>query len=375
MGGRSPPVGPLQLQLLEPLAALLVWEPHQVASVEVEQVEDREHDRDLLGAPLDAGVAGEVHAVLEALEAGAPVLVERDDLAVEDRVARAELAVQRPQLGIALGHVREAAALDAQPAGLGVHERAHAVPLDLERPPLLVAREGARRGEHRHEALRHGLPPGVGGRVHPVDHPVLLVLARAEEDVLAGEPLAVEGDDHLVVAELLALVGAGVPDLHRARAVLALRDVPLEVDVLERVVLGVDRLAVLLRVLRDPVRDRPAREHAVALEPQVPVEAAGVVLLDDEARQLRLRLALAPSRLLRLLEVALLLVVGEPVRHLTRRYPRGSRDSRGWTAATPPARPDRCMSATCARHCSRGCSRARRGRASSCGWRTSTASA
>ena len=45
------------------------------------------------------------------------------------------------------------------------------------------------------------------------------------------------------------------------------------------------------------------------------------------------------------------------------------------TAASPRARPARCTSATCARRCSRGCSRARRARASWCGWRTSTRAA
>ena len=42
------------------------------------------------------------------------------------------------------------------------------------------------------------------------------------------------------------------------------------------------------------------------------------------------------------------------------------------TAASLRARPGRCTSATCARRCWRGCSPARRARASSCGWRTST---
>ena len=45
------------------------------------------------------------------------------------------------------------------------------------------------------------------------------------------------------------------------------------------------------------------------------------------------------------------------------------------TAASHPARPGRCTSATCARRCSRGCSRARRARGSWCGWRTSTRAA
>ena len=71
--------------------------------------------------------------------------------------------------------------------------------------------------------------------------------------------------------------------LHRPGAVVAGGDLALEVEVLERVVLGVDRDAVVLGVVGDPVGHRPRREHAVVLEAQVPVQAPRVVLLDDEA--------------------------------------------------------------------------------------------
>ena len=47
-------------------------------------------------------------------------------------------------------------------------------------------------------------------------------------------------------------------------------------------VLGVDREPVLLGRLRDPVRHRPRDGDAVVFEPQVPVQTARVVLLDDE---------------------------------------------------------------------------------------------
>ena len=73
-----------------------------------------------------------------------------------------------------------------------------------------------------------------------MDHPVLR-LARVKQRVLALQALAVEGDDHLVVAKLVAVVGAHVPDLHAAGAVAAGGDLALEVDVAERVVLDVDR--------------------------------------------------------------------------------------------------------------------------------------
>ena len=61
----------------------------------------------------------------------------------------------------------------------------------------------------------------------------------------------------------------------------------MELEVLERVVLGAHGEVVALRVGRDAARHRPGREHAVVLEPQVPVQPPRVVLLDDEPAQRR----------------------------------------------------------------------------------------
>ena len=115
-----------------------------------------------------------------------------------------------------------------------------------------------------------------------MDHPVLT--AGLEQGVAALDPLPREGDDDLGVLELLGLVCARVPDLHRARAVLARRDLAVEVDVLERVVLGVDGEPILVRIAWHPARQRPRHQDAVALQAQVPMQAPRVVLLDHEAR-------------------------------------------------------------------------------------------
>ena len=132
----------------------------------------------------------------------------------------------------------------------------------------------------------------VGIRLHAMQQPRrLLALAVGADqrephaaERSAGAPLG--GEDDLVVAPLLELVPAVVPDRHRAAAVLAARDRPLERRVLHRVVLGHDREVVALVRVRDAARHRPAHEHAVALEAEVPVQRGRVVLLDDEARQL-----------------------------------------------------------------------------------------
>src|SRR4051812_26159108 len=115
-----------------------------------------------------------------------------------------------------------------------------------------------------------------------MDHPVLVT--DLEQRVHAVQTLPMEPDLNLVVGELLALVGSAVPDPHRARAVFTLRDVAMEVQILERMVLGPDRHPVVLGRGRNPVRYRPRREYAIALEAQVPMDAASVVLLDHVAR-------------------------------------------------------------------------------------------
>ena len=99
------------------------------------------------------------------------------------------------------------------------------------------------------------------------------------------------------------LVGAPIPDLDGARAVLALGDLALEVRVLERMVLDVHGEVALARLERDALRHRPARERTVPLEPEVVVEPPRSVPLDDEDRLL-LPLLAAGERLRCALRIA-----------------------------------------------------------------------
>ena len=152
------------------------------------------------------------------------------------------------------------------------------------------------------------------GRVHAMDHPVLA--PGVKQGVAAAHPLAVEAQHDLASLPLLGRVRAAVPDPHPPAAVLALGDVAGEVEVLERVVLRVDREPVAVGVPRHAARERPRRQHPVVLEPQVPVQARRVVLLDDEAAGFAVRVVRRSSfvvRLGRLIEVALGAVVGELV--------------------------------------------------------------
>ena len=252
--------------------------------VEVQDVEEHERDRRLAHLAPHRGLVGQVHPVLEALEARPPVLVEGDDLAVEQRGTRPERPAQRAQLGVLGCDVTAVAALQADLAALDPDQRPHAVPFDLVGPPPVLLGQPVQAGEHRRHGLGQRLRRRVGRRVHAMDHPV--VAAGAEQDVAALDPLAVEGDHDLGVAPLVLLVGPVVPDAHRARAVVALRDVALPAQVLERVVLGVHGQPVVVRAVGDPLGHRPGDRDAVVLEAEVPVQAAGRVLLDDEARGL-----------------------------------------------------------------------------------------
>src|SRR6185312_13819471 len=159
-----------------------------------------------------------------------------------------------------------------------------AVPLHLVHPVPVRGEVGRGDGQHR---------PQLGGVARQValvlahDQPVLLVAVHTGRDQRpeAVQALAAQAHRQAAVALLLdRLVVAAVPDLDRPAAVLALRDLALEVRVVERVVLDVHGQVALALAQRDALGDGPARERAVALDAEVEVQAAGVVALDDEDR-------------------------------------------------------------------------------------------
>ncbi len=78
--------------------------------------------------------------------------------------------------------------------------------------------------------------------------------------------------------------GAAVPQLDGAAAVFSARNGPLEITVVERVILDLDGQAFLRRVQGGPSRHRPRFEDPVELESQIVVQAPRGVLLDDEAQ-------------------------------------------------------------------------------------------
>ena len=156
-----------------------------------------------------------------------------------------------------------------------------------------------------------GLSIAVGDLL---EHPRLGLLAglrlQAEHHPFALHPLTLEREVEMAfldrLARVLARVGdppALVPQHHRPAAIFALGNGALKRAIVERMVLGPHRQPVLAGVQARPLGNRPALEHAVELQPEVPMEPRGVVLLDDEA----VAFALEPAALglLRLREIAL----------------------------------------------------------------------
>ena len=78
------------------------------------------------------------------------------------------------------------------------------------------------------------------------------------------------------------LPGAAVPHDHVPAAVLAPRDDALEVEVLQGVVLDVDRDPLDVRIEGGPLGHRPADQDATDLEAEVVVQPPGPVPLHDE---------------------------------------------------------------------------------------------
>ena len=316
-------------ETLQDALALAQREAAQIASLDAEQIEGVEHDRDLVAQPLRLARVGLREAALQQLEGAASLRVEGRDLAVQHELARRQARERARDLGVDRAHV--AAAARAQPDLVAVadRERAHAVELGLEemrrrrerrvrvlgehraqiagrelaarrarrigeRRQLLAARRARAQlldrqaREHRRRLIRHE----VGARLaRLVDQQPVAPAAPlgADQRELAAQLVALEDQVELAVLHPLhgraavdRAVAAPIPDDHGACAVIAVRDHTLEVGVLDRVVLGVHGQALLARVEARPPGHRPARQHPPDLEAQVPVQGPGRMLLDHE---------------------------------------------------------------------------------------------
>jgi hypothetical protein len=94
----------------------------------------------------------------------------------------------------------------------------------------------------------------------------------ADQSPQAAQLVAAELEQELAVSETELGVlerheAAAVPDDHRAGAVVALRDQPLEIGVLDRVILGFEGAAFVLRVERRPFGHRPGVKGSGDFQP------------------------------------------------------------------------------------------------------------
>ena len=113
---------------------------------------------------------------------------------------------------------------------------------------------------------------------------IIQFLSRGgEEDEPTLGTAPVEDDHDFVVGPLLTRIGSLVPDRHRPTPVLAGGNGSAEGPVLQRVVLDVDGQMVVVAGGRQALREGPRNQDSVPLQPEIPVEARGMVLLNDEA--------------------------------------------------------------------------------------------
>jgi hypothetical protein len=114
--------------------------------------------------------------------------------------------------------------------------------------------------------------------VHAHESPAALELLAVEAELELALAIALDG----IALALLWGPGAAVPEEDGAAAVLPLGDDPLEATVIQRMVLDVDGQALLAGIEARPLGHGPAPQHAFHLQPEVVVQARGVMALHHE---------------------------------------------------------------------------------------------
>ena len=197
--------------------------------------------------------------------------------------ASAAGASRNPErVAVRLHLVVRSAGLDARRVILGVPASDGVSILLVDEEPLLAL------------VVLEGTPAGVIGAAPCI----AAAAARAHDREATTDLLAIEAELQLSVANRRGGVGrfglrlerAPIPHDDVARTVLARRDDALEVEVLEGMVLDMDRHPPLIRIEARATRHCPADQHAVDLQPHVVVQARRAMALDDESATGRCRL-------------------------------------------------------------------------------------
>ena len=95
---RHLPGGAGRVQADQLAAPVPIVRSHQRFAVQAQQIEDHIHGRSAFRRERHLLTVGEMHARLQALEAGSAVGVERHDLAIDHGVSRPQLVLQAGQL-------------------------------------------------------------------------------------------------------------------------------------------------------------------------------------------------------------------------------------------------------------------------------------
>jgi hypothetical protein len=161
--------------------------------------------------------------------------------------------------------------------------------------------------------------PGPGRVVALLDQQPWLLARRpaafhAHQRPSAVKLAAVEPELEMALAIVAARVaarlpGAAVPEHDRSGAILFLRDDSFELAVFERMILDMNCEPLVRRIEAWALRDRPALERPVELEPEVVVHATSRMLLDYKAQSVRGAARFPSARLGRLAEIALVAVL------------------------------------------------------------------
>src|SRR5262249_42906942 len=141
--------------------------------------------------------------------------------------------------------------------------------------------------------------------------------AQTDQRKAALQALAVQVELEAAFAQRLVdvavrLPGAAIPHHHRAAAILALRNGALEGAVLDRMVLDVDREPLVGGIEARPLRNGPAQQRTVMLEPEIEMRRPRRVLLDQVTVSAR-RLLLGAGRLRRAGKIPLGAILAQAV--------------------------------------------------------------
>ena len=118
-----------------------------------------------------------------------------------------------------------------------------------------------------------------------------LSLSHTHKHPRAAKLFPVEGEFEIALRQRaidifhFGLPRAAIPDHDGPASILSFRDHAFELEIIDRMIFGLESGPRLTFREREILRDRPRLQDAVDLEAEVPVERRRVVLLDDEAPQ------------------------------------------------------------------------------------------